>query len=146
MAAQTFPISPSVTLHGMVYFKRMCDKIRLHSQGKLHPDYHPNLGLGMDLWTCQFLGISYAQVVEQIENGASDEQALIWCQENGVHRTEEELQWWSSYMRNRGFRDDLTEKLQQRKNEAALAKNDEIATFFDFINAEEGHTINSQDR
>jgi len=53
-----FPKSPSEVINDIPYFMRMCDKIRLHAKGQLHADYHPNLGGGFDLWTCDYLRVS----------------------------------------------------------------------------------------
>ena len=63
---QQAPRSPRDEVDGIVYFPRLCDKVRLHAAGTLSPDYHANLGSGMDLWTCQFLGVNYAPLADQI--------------------------------------------------------------------------------
>lgn len=122
----------------MVYFRRLCSKIRLHQAGKLHPDFHANLGKAMDLWTCQLLEVDYLALCETVENGASDEEALEWCWQNGTRPSECQLDWWNSYMRNRGIRDDLSEKLTLRKKEAGWQNRDEILSFFDFLDADDG--------
>jgi len=43
-----YPRSPRETLCGWTHLPRYIDKIRLHLAGKLHPDYHENLGKGFD--------------------------------------------------------------------------------------------------
>ena len=53
------PRSPKDEIDGLPYLPRLCDKIRLKQSGNLDPEYHPNLGIGMDLWTCQYLGVDY---------------------------------------------------------------------------------------
>ena len=132
------PRSPRDEIDGVIYFPRLCDKVRLHAAGKLHPQYHANLGSGMDLWTCQFLGVEYSALADQILAGRSDTEALEWAQENGVERSTAEFAWWSSFMRTRGFRDDLAEKLALRKAESGLDHRDNIMTFMDYIDADEG--------
>lgn len=132
------PRSPYDELEGIVYFPRMCDKIRLHHHGDLPEEYHANLGGGMDLWTCQFLGIDYEGLAEQVRAGASDEMALAWARRHGVKRSELEFRWWTTYMRTRGFRDDLAERLAQRKEASGMANRDDIRTFMDYIDADEG--------
>src|SRR5205085_9418086 len=42
---------------GVVFFGRMLDKIRLHAQGKLPPDYKH--GAGTDTRVCRFLRVEY---------------------------------------------------------------------------------------
>lgn len=138
MSCYTAPASPRDELEGMVYFVRLCSKIRLFAEGALDPDFHPNLGKAMDLWTCQFLHVEYDALKEVVLSGASDQEALEWCWENGTHPNENELGWWNSYMRNRGFRDDLSDKLKFRKEESKWHDREEIKTFFDYLDADDG--------
>jgi hypothetical protein len=132
------PRSPRDEIDGVLYFPRLCDKVRLHATGQLAPQYHANLGSGMDLWTCHFLGVDYAELAEQIRSGLSDAEALQWARQHGVPRSDLELAWWSAFMRTRGFRDDLAEKLVQRKAESGFQDRADIQTFPDYIDADEG--------
>jgi gluconokinase len=132
------PTSPREEIAGTVYFSRLCSKARLHASGELHPDFHPNLGKAMDLWTCQFLHVDYEDLKKVILGGASDLQALEWCWKNGVQPNEHELKWWNSFMRNVGFRDELSEKLLFRKQEAGWQDREDIQTFFDYLDADDG--------
>lgn len=134
----TTPRSPRDELDGLVYFPRLCDKVRLYAAGKLDPQYHANLGAGMDLWMCQFLGVFYSDLAAVIREGKSDDEALAWARANGVRREAPELAWWSAFMRTRGFRDDLAERLRQRKDESGFGERDDILTFMDYIDADEG--------
>ena len=132
------PCSPKLEIDGLPYFRRLCEKIRLHRAGKLREDLHANLGLGMDLWTCQFLGVEYAELARQVENGANDEEALAWARENGTPRGELETAWWASYIRNIGFRDHLADRLRERLAESGLADRADLLTMMDYIDADEG--------
>ena len=134
----TYPVSPRLEVNGIPYLARMCDKIRLHAKGELHVDYHPNLGGGYDKWACEFLGIEYADLVVKVNEGLADEDVLKWAVSSGGERTEQERDWWISYMQNRGFKDDLAEILNERKEEAGFADRDDICSFFDYIDADEG--------
>lgn len=133
-----FPCSPKDEIDGLIYFPRMCDKIRLHGRGELPEDYHANLGSGMDLWICQFLGVDYEELAKQIREGASDEETLEWSRQNGVQRPDHEFAWWSAFMKTRGFRDDLAERLAQRTEESGFGDRNDILTFMDYIDADEG--------
>lgn len=132
------PRSPRDETDGVVYFPRLCHKVRLHAAGRLDPQYHANLGSGMDLWTCQFLGVDYPALADRIRAGESDNEALAWARENGTARGNAELAWWSAFMRTRGFRDDLAERLAQRKAESGFQDREDILTFMDYIDADEG--------
>jgi len=136
-AAMSYPVSPKDEIEGLVYFSRLCDKVRLFADGKLGDDYQANLGVGMDLWTCEFLQVEYKDLAAVVNEGASDAEALYWAFEHGKNPSEQEKNWWNSYMRNRGFRDDLSERLEMRITESGF-EDLEIKTFFDYIDADEG--------
>jgi hypothetical protein len=119
----------------------MLDKIRLMDAGKLHPDLHQNLGRGMDLWLCQFLGVDYEELKSKVLSGASDQEALAWAREHGLSRTDYELAWFTAYMKTRGFRDDLSERLAERKKEAPHTDREDVLTFMDYIEADEGRPL-----
>lgn len=136
-----FPCSARLELGGIVYLPRLFDKIRLMHAGTLHPDFHGNLGLGMDLWTCQFLGVDYNDLKAQILAGATDEEALAWARENGITRPDFELAWFTAYITKRGFRDEMSERLAQRKKEAPETDREDIQTFMDYIEVDEGRTL-----
>ena len=132
------PRSPHDEIDGVIYFPRLCHKVRLHAAGRLDPQYHANLGAGMDLWTCQFLGVDHAALAEQIRAGKPDAEVLAWARENGTLRSTPEFAWWAAFMRTRGFRDDLAERLAQRKAESGFRDRADILTFMDYIDADEG--------
>ena len=49
-----------------------------------------------------------------------------------------EFAWWNAYMRTRGFRDDLSERLATRIQESGFGEKDGILSFMDYIDADEG--------
>ncbi|MEO1856841.1 MAG: DUF5069 domain-containing protein [Rubritalea sp.] len=134
-----FPRSSKDEIDGLPYFLRMCHKVRLHVAGELHQDYHKNLGKALDLYTCQLLKIEYADLVEFISQKNVDDQAVLdWAYSTGEKPESPQKDWWCSFARNLGFRDHLSERLADRKQTAGLAHRDDIRTFFDFMDAEEG--------
>ncbi len=138
MSAQQFPCSPSEEIEGLVYFRRLCDKVRLMADGRLHPDLHANLGKAMDHWCCQFLGVDYPDLADQILSGKSDQEVLAWARKNGVERDDSQRDWWNSFMRNVGFRDHLAGRLVERIEESGLKNRNDILTMFDYMDADEG--------
>ncbi|MDP0491462.1 MAG: DUF5069 domain-containing protein [Verrucomicrobiota bacterium JB023] len=138
MTNDTYPCSPREELDDLPHFPRLCEKIRLEADGRLHHELHANLGKGMDLWVCQFLGIDYDDLKFRVLAGDSNESVLSWAKTNGVKRDEEETKWFRSYMHTRGFRDDLADKLSQRCRESGFEGRDDILTFMDYIDADEG--------
>jgi len=133
--------SPHDKVGNLVYFGRMLDKIRLHQQGALPEDYHANLGEGFDKTCAQFLGVPYADIAAHVRSGASDDESLAWCRERGRQSTEHEAAVWCEFMRKRGWNDVASERLRQRKAESGFSEREDIQTFFDYIDADEGKPV-----
>lgn len=138
LSMSQIPCSPLDEINELPYFRRLADKVRLHDAGDLHEDYHANLGKGMDLWMCQFLGVDYEDLAHEIREGSSDEEALLWSSENGVERADYEQSWWTAYLLKRGYDDNLSEHLAQRIEESGFQDRGDIETFIDYIEVDEG--------
>ncbi|HZJ15262.1 MAG TPA: DUF5069 domain-containing protein [Chthoniobacteraceae bacterium] len=130
--------SPYAQCGGIYYFARMLDKIRLHAAGELPADYQPNLGGGFDARCTSFLWIEYAPLVERVKQGGSDDDILEWVFSQGRKPSAEEIEIWNEFMRKRGWNDEASERLAQRKAEGGFGNRADIQTFFDFIDADEG--------
>jgi len=137
-----FPLrSPSANVGGIFHFGRMLDKIRLHAQGKLLPDYQANLGKGFDGSCVKFLGVDYGELAERVNNGGTDEEILKWCLEHGRRPSEREIHVWNEFMRKLGWNDEVGETLKRRKKECGLEHRSDIQTMFQFIDADEGRVV-----
>ncbi|MEQ1858562.1 MAG: DUF5069 domain-containing protein [Chthoniobacteraceae bacterium] len=130
--------SPHHKTTGLVYFARMLDKIRLHAAGQLPAEYHSNLGGGFDEFCCRFLWIDYPALVERAKSGGSDEALLEWAFQQGRRPDALEQKIWTDFMLKRGWKDDASDRLLQRKAESGLACREDIQTMFDYIDADEG--------
>jgi len=131
---------PREGVDGLVYFGRMVDKVRLEQAGKLPEDYRSNLGEGFDKACCNFLGVSYEKLRTRVREGGTDEEILDWCGKVGRVRDQEEKRIWGVYLAKRGWRDEMSDRLIFRKKEAGWGARDEIETFFDYIDADEGRS------
>ena len=120
---------------GIVFFGRMLDKIRLHAQGRLPPDY--NRGSGFDGRTCRFLKVDYERLVSRVLQGSTDKEILEWCYEQGHRPGEEEIFVWNAFMTKRGWRDDVSDWLVEQKRSRGFEHRDDIQTAFDFHLADE---------
>lgn len=129
--------SPRAQVGGIVYFGRMLDKIRLHAEGRLGPEYVKNLGTGFDARILSFLKVSYDDVIAQVQQGLAEEEILAWAFAHGRQPSEEEIEIWNGFMIKRGWKDAGTETLLFRKKEAGFENRDEIETMFDYIEADE---------
>jgi gluconokinase len=118
----------------------MVDKVRLEQAGKLPEEYRANLGEGFDKACCDFLGVSYEKLRTRVLEGGTDEEILDWCGKVGRAQDPEEKRIWGAYLSKRGWRDEMADRLIFRKKEAGWEKRDEIQTFFDYIDADEGRS------
>ena len=130
--------SPREMVEGLVYFGRMVDKIRLAKKGKLPADYLENLGQGFDKACCDFFGVGYGVLKERVNQGGTDAEILAWCGKQGKARDADERRIWNAYLGKRGWRDEMSDRLIFRKKEAGWEGREEIQTFFDYIDADEG--------
>jgi gluconokinase len=134
--------SPYIKVGRLVYFGRMLDKIRLHAAGKLPAEYVENYGdekpTVFDARCCRFLGVSHAEIVAQVLAGKTDEQTLAWCHAKGEGHTDEQCDIWNMFMTKRGWRDTANERLHVRMRESGFEGRDNIQTFFDYIEVDEG--------
>lgn len=138
MISENSPRSPHEKVGDLVYFGRMVDKIRLDARGALPEDLKQNLGAGFDGLCCEFLGVSYAELREQVLQGGNDEEILQWCQTNG-RKVDATLRFlWNQCLPKRGWKDDLSQKLAQRLEENGFGDRSDIKTMFDFIDLDEG--------
>ncbi len=130
--------SPYIQCGGIYYFPRMLDKIRLHASGDLPIDYQANLGGGFDSRCLSFLWIEYPALVERVKEGGTDDEILDWAFNQGRTPSAEEVEIWNEFMRKRGWKDEMSERLAQRKRESGVPGRDDIQTFFDYIDFDEG--------
>ena len=135
------PVSPRESYHGLVYFPRMIDKIRLHAVGELAEDCVPNLGKAFDDRCCKFLEIDYTGLASAVGSSLSTQEAWNWSIQHGKAPSEEQIEIWNDFMSKRGWHDEATEILIRRKKESGFEDRDEIQTMFDYIDADEGRPV-----
>jgi gluconokinase len=138
----SFPLrSPRETVGGIMVLGRILDKIRLHAQGGLPQGYHLGVIDGkrtFDDRISRFLGVSFDALSERVLAGGTDEEILAWCFEVGRHPDAEQIEIFNGFMSKRGWRDAATTGLKEQKAAAGLAGREDILTFFDLMDAEEG--------
>jgi gluconokinase len=132
-----YPRTPYDQEGGLYYFPRMVDKIRLNLNGELPEDYHRPLGKGFDGTMCEFLRVNYDDVVQQVKDDKTDAEVLTWCLENGRGLSELDIKMANAFFSKRGLKDDIAERLAERKKENGIADRDDIATMFDFMEYDE---------
>ncbi len=132
------PITAYQETLGMIYVARMLNKIRLNQAHELHEDFHANLGKGMDGRCCGFLRVSYEDLASRVAKGGSDDDILNWCFESGRKLDEGDVFIWNSFVSKYGWRDGASEMLIKRKKESGLENLDELQTFAEYFEYDEG--------
>ena len=142
MKMQT-PVSDRVETKGLVYFARMLDKIRLKARGELPLDYFVGVDddpTMFDARCTRFLGVDYNELVDRTLKGGSDEEILEWCFKRGRKPSEEEIKIWNAFLLKRGWRDEASADLKAAKKREGLEDRDNIRTWVDLHDVEEGRT------
>ena len=139
MSDRKFPTGPKETTNGIIYFPRMLDKIRLHLRGQLHEDYQPNFGTPQtaDSALCNFLRVHHRDLIKRVEEGGTDEEILEWCFENGRKPNQGDIFVWNGFISKLGWRDSVTPRLEQRKQQAGIGHRDDIQCIPDLIDWDE---------
>jgi hypothetical protein len=136
------PCSDYVETSGIIFFARMLDKIRLNAQGLLPDGY--NLGLSdptsFDARFCRFWEIDYDQLVARTLEGGTNEELLEWCFQGRKRPNQEQILIWNSFIIKRGWRDDGAPGLIVEKGLNGFAHRDDIQTYVDLHDADEGRT------
>lgn len=127
---------------GVHVFARILDKIRLFAkEGKLPDGYHLGYMPGnrtFDERVCKFLGVDFNALTKRTLEGGTDEEIFEWCCQNGHRPSPEQIEIWNGFMSKRGWNDAASKGLQANKLEAGLGDRDDIVTFFDLMDVEEG--------
>ena len=139
----SFPIrSPRDQIGGIVLLGRILDKIRLNArEGSLPPGYHLGLIPGsrtFDDRVCRFLNVDFDALSARTLQGGTDEEILEWCFENGRKPDAEQIEVWNTFMLKRGWRDSASAGLVKQRAEAGLDHREDLVTFFDMMDVEEG--------
>lgn len=138
----SFPLrSPRDTVGGIMVFGRILDKIRLHAEGRLPEGWHLGIIAGkrtFDDRVCRLLGVEFEALTTRVLQGGTDEEVLEWCFQNGRRPDPEHIELFNGFMMKRGWRDVATPGLIDQRAAAGLAHREDIVTFFDLMDVEEG--------
>ena len=133
--------SPRAAVRGLVHFPRLVDKARLRARGLLPESYHAALGRGFDRRVCEALRVPYDELARKAADNPAmgDGELLAWAESRGRALAEGDIEVLSGFLAKRGWRDDASGKLRQSVAEAGYPS--DLATFFDFIDHDEGRPL-----
>ena len=134
----TLPCSPLDEAGGLKYFPRMLAKIRLYAKGRLWEELHNNLGKGSDASCASFLHVNYEDLKARVLEGGTDEEILMWCQEQGRPLNDTDKLVWNAFYSKLGWNDQTSAMLLKRKTDSGLAERDDIQTMGHYIDVDDG--------
>ncbi len=134
-----YPRCPRETMDGWVHLPRFIDKIRLQLAGKLPPDYQANFTKGFDGRWLATAGVEAVPFIEMVKHTLTDGEVADWVRQH-VKRSDAEKRAFADSVLNYPDRDDDAgqQRLRQRKEQAGIAHRDDVRTFVDLIDADEG--------
>ncbi|MEX0324781.1 MAG: DUF5069 domain-containing protein [Puniceicoccaceae bacterium] len=122
---------------GLLHLPRFIAKIRKHLQGELPASYQRNFCRGFDRFLCLHLGIDPAEVIEAVESSESDE-ALLEEKLAGLFPENLRVEKWNRELVQKGMSEMGREALQQAKNTMEAGDRDDLLSFADIIDFDEG--------
>ena len=141
----SFPVADHLKTRSVVYFARMISKIRLHAVGKLPADYVVHLGFAndttLDARFCRFWALDYEQVKTRALQSNDPAEAVFDDLFAGRQPLNTEHVFaWNLFLLKRGWRDSASAGVAAGKAASGLADRDDIQTWADLHDAEEGRT------
>jgi hypothetical protein len=139
MSERICPRSARETMCGWMHLPRFVDKIRLHLAGKLHSDYTENFCKGFDGLWLETAGVDAKELIEAVKGTITDGEVCDWIRTH-VKKPESVKAAHRERMLNYPPKDnpELQARLKLRKEQNGLAHRDDIRSFVDFIDADEG--------
>jgi len=135
------PRSPRETMSGWLYLPRFVDKIRLSLAGRLHSDYQQNFAQrGFDAQWLKAAGLEAEAFIEVVRHTVTDGEVANWVRSH-VRRPAEQAAF-NHWLLQYGSEDDpeLRARLALRKEQSGFAHRNDITTFVDYIDADEGRS------
>ncbi len=129
--------SPYEKMDGWAHLPRFVDKIRLHFAGTLPPDYQANFTKGFDGHWLEGSGVDKDAFLEVVRRAKNDAEVEAWVRDH-IRASPEKIEACNSRILNRGRNDDASPRLAEIKKERGLAGRDDIQTFVDLIEVDEG--------
>ncbi|MEX0330902.1 MAG: DUF5069 domain-containing protein [Puniceicoccaceae bacterium] len=122
---------------GLLHLPRFIAKIRKHLQGELPASYQRNFCRGFDRFLCLHLGLDPSAVIEAVESSGEDE-ALLEEKLAALFPENLRVEKWNRELVQKGMSEMGREALQQAKNTMEAGDRDDLLSFADIIDFDEG--------
>lgn len=121
---------------GLLHLPRFIAKIRKHLAGELPKSYQRNFTRGFDGFLCLHLGIQPQQVIEAVRQSKNEEELdaklmAIFPKDLRVHV-------WNREVVQKGMSEMGRESLEKAKADLGIADREDIRSFADMIEYDEG--------
>jgi hypothetical protein len=142
MNAVTRPLrSPRETLGGYVILPRLIEKVRLHAQGRLPPEYHAQLlgpELTLDGRFLAFTRLDREALRAAILAAPDDAAVLAWVDRHAVPHTTAEKRAWAEEID--AYRPDAERATRRARTYSHVAARVDVGaiSIFDLIDLDEG--------
>jgi hypothetical protein len=142
MNAFTRPLrSPRESLGGYVILPRLIEKVRLHAQGRLPAEYHPQLlgpELTLDGRFLAFTGLDREALRAAILAAPDDAAVLGWVERHAASHTNAEKRAWAEEID--AYRPDAERAARRAKAYPHVAARVDVGaiSLFDLIDLDEG--------
>ena len=121
---------------GLLHLPRFLAKIRKHLDGGLPKSYQRNFTRGFDGFLCLHLGIEPEQVIEIVRSSKDDEEVDSRLQE--IFPEDLQVHVWNRKVAQMGMSEMGRESLQATKKKMGIEDRDDLLSFADMIDVDEG--------
>ncbi|MDR3228216.1 MAG: DUF5069 domain-containing protein [Puniceicoccales bacterium] len=125
---------------GLLHLPRFIAKIRKHLEGTLPASYQRNFTKGFDGFLCLHLGVEPNAVIDAVRENGSDEVALD-ARLLALFPKDVNAPKWNRELVQRGMSEMGREALDDAKRKTGIADRDDLLSFADMIDYDEGRIL-----
>ncbi len=99
------------------------------------------MGGGFDARIMGYLELDYTKFTECVLTGNSDAECWDYCVKNDPEPNDLPTLAWNDFASERGWSDSGSEPLKKFKDESGFADREDIQTFFEYMEVDEGRKV-----